>query len=60
MLAYTNLGYILKMNMTLKTISGMQWSLDEFDNMTPFERDAYILMTSEFLKKRAEEMKKKG
>ena len=44
-----------------RTIWGMvhhhKWSISDIENLIPFERDLYVDMTSDYLKKQEEAMK---
>lgn len=48
-----------KLNFELKQHHG--WSIDEIENLLPYERDVYVAMIEQWLKKKqAEEDKRRG
>ncbi|QGZ14084.1 hypothetical protein P9VFCI_168 [Rhizobium phage P9VFCI] len=58
MLSHNTLVGHMKSNFALKTVPGVEWSIGELEALTPFEKDAYMILTNEYLRKRAEGMQK--
>ncbi|QIG69652.1 baseplate hub assembly catalyst [Rhizobium phage RHph_N34] len=54
MLSHSTLAGHLKSNFALKSVPGIEWSIGEIEELTPFEKDAYLFLTNEWLKKRLE------
>jgi hypothetical protein len=48
----------MKSNFALKSVPGIEWSIGELEELTPFEKDGYLFLTNEWLKKRVEGMNK--
>jgi hypothetical protein len=44
----------MKSILSMKLVPNMSWSVGELEDLTPFEKDAYMLMTQDHLKKLAE------
>jgi hypothetical protein len=51
MLSHASLVSHIKINFSMKLMKDMSWSVEELENMTPFERDAYLLLCRDHLKK---------
>ena len=52
MMSHGNLMSSMKTNIALKMIPDMNWSIDEIENLTPFEKEAYVYLITETLKER--------
>ena len=56
-MAYNNLENYYRTNFML--MEEHKYSLTEIENLTPFERQIYVLLVNEYIKKKEEELKKK-
>ncbi|AKE44682.1 baseplate hub assembly catalyst [Sinorhizobium phage phiM9] len=57
MLSHATLVSHMKINFSMKLMRDMNWSVEELENMTPFERDVYLLMCQDHVKQMKAKMK---
>jgi hypothetical protein len=56
-MSYNNLENYFRTNFML--MEEHKYSLTEIENMMPFERQVYVLLVNEYIKKKEEELKQK-
>lgn len=56
-MSYNNLENYYRTNFML--MEEHKYSLTEIENMMPFERQIYVLLVNEYIKKKEEELKKR-
>ena len=51
LMAYSNLAVHMKTNMSFKILPEMSWSIQEVESLSPFEREAYLILSKQYIEK---------